>query len=167
MADIQPHTFHSTGLPLSSMLAGSTTWERTLVPIEPAVRATVGIAAGLLGIVVVLEYTLLGNLAGMGGPAFFILGWSWFQSLLTATELLLYPCMGLLGLLAMTAVLTQGWSIAGRRLQRVVGGLVVASIVCLLPAIGLVIITLLNLAAWLAMVALIATAVFCMAALAD
>lgn len=168
MSAVDPQTFHSAGLPLSSMLDGSTAWERTLVPIGPAVRVTAGIVGAMLGMVLVLQCTLLSQLAETAAPPGFILfGWSWLQVLLTATEFLVYPYMALLTLLTSVAVLTRGLSIAGRRLQLVLAGLVIASVGCLAPPICIFLIAVLNAGAWVVMIALAGLVAASVAALSD
>jgi hypothetical protein len=153
---MDPHTFHSDRAPLSALVSGSTTWERALVPIAPAVRLTAFAVSGLLGVALVLQLTVLDDVAMAGTAEYFLFGWTWLEALLAVHAYLVVPYGVLLALLVATAVLTEGFAIAGRRLQRVLAGLVIVGLVVLLPALGMAVLALANMIAWVVIVVLVA-----------
>lgn len=150
MTSVEPHTFHSKGPSLSTVLAASSTWERTLVPIEPAARAGFAGVGGLLALVAIGQHFLI-RLSGAGTPAFFLFGWPWVETLIR--QLSSFAPVYVVGAstFAILGVLTQGFAIAGRRLQVALGVVASVSALALLPPLALLLIAAANLVAWVAL----------------
>lgn len=153
MTSPEKQSLSSKGPALSSVLATGSTWERTLVPIEPATRlALFGVTAVLL-LVAVGQYFLLP--LPVRAPGFFLFGWPWVGRLILDVGSLAPVYLFLTGLLVAGCVLTQGFSLAGRRLQIGLGALALVSAVGLLPALGAALLAVANLVAWVALAALV------------
>lgn len=157
MSDSVPaNSFHGgKGVPLSRILASSTTWERTIVPIGNDFRRlawvltllSIGLAVGHVG----LHNFVLPAVK----PEFFIFGWSWVEALLElARRLLLLEVASALALTAL-CVLTAGFREAGRRVQLTLGASAVAAVSCALAPAAALVIAVANLALWVAIGALI------------
>lgn len=170
MSDSIPaSSFHGgKGLPLSRILAGSTTWERTIVPIGDDLRhlawvvapLSIGLVAGHIG----LRNFVLPDVQ----PGFFIVGWPWTEALVEFARRLLPLQVASAVALTAICVLTAGFREAGRRVQLALGVSAAVAIACALAPVAALVIAAVNLALWVAIGALILAGVLAvLAALLD
>jgi len=147
------------GVPLSGVVARSTVWERTVVPIGGSARALAWVATPAL---VALTLTVLVWPApgtGAQRPGFFVFGWPWVASLLRVAHSFVPSDLVTSVLLLTICLLTAGFTEAGRRVQLALGAVLVSALVALaFPALVLAI-AVANLALWILVGALIAAAV--------
>lgn len=161
-------SFHSKGTGLSTVLAGSTTWERTLIPIGTAMRATLATATCLTTLMTAALYTAVPSLIDTRPPGFFLFGWPWLQTLLSVTTMMIYLYIAQAVVLLGLAVLTLGFSTAGKRLHIALAVIITITITSLLPLLGLLLIATANLITWAALIAAgIAAAIIVFFALID
>ena len=154
MTTTDEHILQPKGPALSAVLGTSSTWERTLVPIEPAARAALFAVSALELLVAVGQYFLARALPAKA-PGLYFAGWPQVTGLISDVARIapLYVALAVAHLAA--CVLTQGFAIAGRRLQIGLGFLAVVSGVALLPVLGASLITVANIAAWATLVVLV------------
>ncbi len=150
MTSVEPHTFHSKGPTLSTVLAAGQTWERTLVPIEPAARAAFAGVGGLLALVAMGQHFLVRQPIAET-PSFFLFGWPWAEALMRQLPPFAPLYIGGASTFAVLGAITRGFAIAGRRLQVALGVLASLGAVALLPPLALLLIAAANLVAWVAL----------------
>ena len=154
MTSIEPHTFHSKGPALSTVLAASPTWERTLVPIEPAARAALASVAGLLALVAIGQHFAVRLIPVAETPPFFLVGWPWTETVILQVASFAPLYIAAASTLAVLGGITQGFAMAGRRLQIALGFLAGVGALALLPPLGLLVIAVANLVVWIVFIAL-------------
>ena len=150
---IPPHSFHEKGPSLAAVVGGSSTWERTILPIDPAFRVLLGtvtatqvalVAAGVLG---------PGLIASIGrSDGFYLFGQGWYVALAGVVLKLLPAYIAVAAALIAASVVTAAFAEAGRRLQIGLAVLATAGALAASPALGLALIALANLVTWIALV---------------
>lgn len=161
MSQISPNTFHTKGPALRHLVASSTTWERTVVPIGPAARWALGILTTLAVVVVAAQLTVVPQLATAHEPGLFLFGWSWVQALLAPTQALGPAHLALAVVCCALAALTGGFARGGRRLQIGLGVVFVLGLAALALPAAIVLVAIVNIAIWIALaVAAIALCLF-------
>ena len=148
-------TFHPKGPALSTVLATSSTWERSLVGIEPAARIALFSVTALLLAVTIAQYFLAGALLDGTKPGLFLFGWAWVKTLIVDVTSIFPLYIALTAAHLAACILTEGYSVAGRRLQTGLGALAAVSVIALLPALGAVLLATANLVTWAAFAALV------------
>lgn len=151
MSSTEDRTLHSKGPALSTVLATGSTWERTLVPIGPAARVALFSLTALVLLALVGPY-LLAPASPAGTPDLYWFGWPWVVGLILDVSSLapLYASLAAIDVAA--CVLTEGFSTAGRRMHIGLGALAILSGIAVLPILGVLLITVLNLAGWVVLV---------------
>jgi hypothetical protein len=155
MTSTDNHTLQPKGPALSTVLASGTTWERTLVPIGAAARAALFSLTALMLLVTVGQYFVGRRPSLSGPPGFYLFGWPWMERLIFDLASLAPLYIILTATQLASCALTEGFSMAGRRMQIGLGVLAVLSGVALLPVLGALLITAANLVAWLALASLV------------
>lgn len=167
--EIPPHSFHGgKEMPLSDLLAGSRTWERTVVPIGSSFRLVVSATALLSVAIVAAQLALRHSALFYEKPGFFLIGWPWVRPVVAATQALFPLYCACAALLLTPLALTAGFREAGRRVQLALATTAVAAGAGLtLPAL-VALIAAVNLVLWLAIgAAIVALVLLCLAALFD
>jgi hypothetical protein len=154
MTSTDNHTLQPKGPALSTVLASGTTWERTLIPIGSAARAALFSLTALMLLVTVGQYFVASALP-VGTPGFYLFGWRWMERLIFDLASLAPLYITLTATQLASCALTEGFSMAGRRMQIGLVVLAVLSGLALLPVLGALLITAANLVAWLALASLV------------
>lgn len=151
MSHVPPDMFNTKGPTLRHLVASSTTWERTVVPIGAAARWALGILTAGALVVVAAQLTVVPKLATIQEPELFLFGWPWCRALLAPTYQLLPAHIAVAVVCCALAVLTGGFAHAGRRLQIALGVVCVLGVAALALPVAIVIIAAANVAAWIAL----------------
>jgi len=167
--EVPPHSFHGgKEMPLSDLLAGSRTWERTVVPIGASFRLAVSVVGLLSASIVVAQIVLWHAVLPYEKPGLFLIGWPWVAPVVALIQGLFPLYCACTALLLALLALTVGFREAGRRVQlglatiatTSAAGLILPAIVALTAAVNLVL--------WLAIgAAIVAIVLLCLAALFD
>jgi hypothetical protein len=147
------------GVPLSGVVAGSTVWERTIVPIGGSARALAWVTTPALLAVTLTALVWPAPGAATERPGFFIFGWPWVASLLRVAHSFVTSDLVTLVLLLAICLLTAGFREAGRRVQLALGAVLASALVGLAVPALLLAIAVANLAIWILLGALIVAAV--------
>lgn len=166
---IPSNSFHGgKGMPLSRILASSTTWERTIVPVGGELRLLAWVLTPL-SIGLIAAHVGLRNLVLPAvKPGFFLIGWPWEEALIEFARRILVLHVASALILTALCLLTAGFREAGRRVQLTLGVSVAVALACAVAPAAALVIAAVNLALWVAIGALVlAGLVALLAALLD
>jgi hypothetical protein len=147
------------GLPLSDVVAGSTVWERTIVPIGGSARVLALVATPALLAVTLTVLVWPAPSAAAQHPGFFLFGWPWVVGLLQVAHRFVPGDLVTSVLLLAICLLTAGFREAGRRVQLTFGVVLASALVALAVPALLLAIAVANLAIWILLGVLIVAAV--------
>lgn len=155
-SSIPPNTFHDKGPSLGDVLRSSSTWEGALVPLGPTFRWTLIGAPTALAAVVAVHAFFGAALVAADKPRLLLFGWPWFAEILNMATIVIPLQVLLIVALVLLAMLTEGFSLAGRRLQTGLAVLLGLTALSLLPVVGLIVLTAANVVTWISLGVLIA-----------